>query len=389
MYAKIFRQIFESSVADDYRVRLVFQDLLVLADKTGIVEMRQDVIAATTRVPVDIVEHALQKLAEPDPDSRDEQEEGRRIVSLGHNRWQIVSYAAYRDTKDEDERRAYNAERQRRHRAARKSEGVITSHTLSHDVTPCHTPSQNVAHIEAEAEASSEEEEDRQSGLTDSTPSRSIAVDAASDAGGSTPTVPPASTPTPTPPPPARALRRPATAYPLEGVCVNPVEVPTDRQCAASVSPATTPSPSPASPAHRLAVGYLDRYPGRELFSTAARTTWPAIFNRLLARFSEADLTGAIEWVWGGENKFWFDQVVRKNGGDPVVWLESRIAEIVAEWRSSTRRRPTGASAKSKWSGDPTRGGWLHELAPPTGDYDDGHESAYPEGSLGGLLDSL
>lgn len=164
MFAKIFRQIFDSSVAEDYLVRLVFQDLLVLADHTGIVEMRPEVIAVTTRVPLDIVTRALAKLQEPDPASRQEEEEGRRVVHLGHNRWKIIAHHNYRNISDENARRAYNAERQRKCRAGKKAVTEASGHTMSHAVTPVtpvtvgHTLSQGVAHTDTEADTDTEAE---------------------------------------------------------------------------------------------------------------------------------------------------------------------------------------------------------------------------------------
>jgi hypothetical protein len=99
MYVKIFRQIFDSSIADDYIVRLVFTDLLTLADPTGIVDMTATSISRRTNVPLEMVQHALEKLSEPDPESRNPDHEGRRIVKLDDHRswgWRIVNYLKYR-----------------------------------------------------------------------------------------------------------------------------------------------------------------------------------------------------------------------------------------------------------------------------------------------------
>jgi len=43
-FAKVFGQIFNSSLASDWKARVVFQDFLVLADKDGIVDIPQDAI---------------------------------------------------------------------------------------------------------------------------------------------------------------------------------------------------------------------------------------------------------------------------------------------------------------------------------------------------------
>jgi hypothetical protein len=45
VFAKIFGQIFDSSIAEDYNCRRMFMDLLVLADSDGVVDMTQEAIA--------------------------------------------------------------------------------------------------------------------------------------------------------------------------------------------------------------------------------------------------------------------------------------------------------------------------------------------------------
>ena len=48
MFAKFFQSIFDSSIADDWQLRIVFQDLLVLADKEGVVDMTSEAISRRT-----------------------------------------------------------------------------------------------------------------------------------------------------------------------------------------------------------------------------------------------------------------------------------------------------------------------------------------------------
>ena len=45
MFAKVFGQIFDSSIAEDYNCRRMFMDLLVLADSTGAVDMTPEAIS--------------------------------------------------------------------------------------------------------------------------------------------------------------------------------------------------------------------------------------------------------------------------------------------------------------------------------------------------------
>lgn len=70
MFAKVFGQIFDSTIADNYQTRHVFMDLLVLADSDGVIDMTSGAIARRTNVPLEMVESALKELGEPDRGSR-------------------------------------------------------------------------------------------------------------------------------------------------------------------------------------------------------------------------------------------------------------------------------------------------------------------------------
>src|SRR5271165_6917461 len=110
MYAKVFSQILDSSLADDYQIRHVFEDLLKLADKTGVVDMTVRAVAARTGVPIEMVQRSIESLEKPDPESRTPDEEGRRIVRLDSHRswgWKITNYEKYSAIRDEDSRREY------------------------------------------------------------------------------------------------------------------------------------------------------------------------------------------------------------------------------------------------------------------------------------------
>jgi hypothetical protein len=128
MYAKVFRQILDSSIAEDYEVRHVFEDLLKLATVDGVIDMTVQAIARTTNVPLEIVEKGIRELERPDPESRTTDFEGRRIILLEPNKrswgWMIVNYQKYRDIQDEEARRAAFREAKRKQRekeAAKKA----------------------------------------------------------------------------------------------------------------------------------------------------------------------------------------------------------------------------------------------------------------------------
>ena len=124
MFAKVFTQIFDSSIAEDYMVRLVFMDMLVLCDRDGIVDMTPEAISRRTNVPFDAVTRAIDKLSRPDPRSRSHLEDGARIVLLDSHRnwgWQVVNYHHYRSIMDDESRRQYFRDKKRQYRELSKT----------------------------------------------------------------------------------------------------------------------------------------------------------------------------------------------------------------------------------------------------------------------------
>lgn len=157
VFAKIFAQIFDSSIAGDYVVRHIFMDLLVLADRDGVVDMTPDAISRRTNVPEDMVLHALAELMKPDHKSRSPLESGSRIVPLDSHRdwgWQIVNFDHYRAIRDEESRKTYFRDYKREYRQTKKStkrpqcpQDVLDSPTMS-------TEGEGEVEIEVEAKPS-------------------------------------------------------------------------------------------------------------------------------------------------------------------------------------------------------------------------------------------
>lgn len=124
MFAKVFEQIFDSSIAQDYTVRHMFIDLLILADPTGAVDMTHEAIARRTNVPLEKVRHCIEELCQPDVKSRSTLEDGKRIVPLDSHRdwgWKIVNYQHYRKIRDQEARRSYFRDYQRKRRKKLKT----------------------------------------------------------------------------------------------------------------------------------------------------------------------------------------------------------------------------------------------------------------------------
>lgn len=164
VFAKIFAQIFDSSISADYVVRHVFMDLLVLADRDGVVDMTLDAISRRTNVPEAIVSHAIQELMREDRKSRSHEEDGRRLVAIDSHRdwgWQIVNYEHYREIKDEEARRTYFRDKKRAQRALRVTESPSSvtqplRPTVSNSVKDIPIESNKVTQGEAEADTDTE-----------------------------------------------------------------------------------------------------------------------------------------------------------------------------------------------------------------------------------------
>lgn len=123
MFAKIFRQIFESSIAEHPSVRFTFMDLLVLADPNGVVDMTHESIARITNRPLDEIRATIAALEGPDPRSRTPDEDGARLRRLDDHRdwgWIIVNYDRFREIASEEQRRERTRDRVNRLRARRK-----------------------------------------------------------------------------------------------------------------------------------------------------------------------------------------------------------------------------------------------------------------------------
>jgi hypothetical protein len=99
LYSRVFLQILDSSIAEDFNLRHVFEDFLKLAEyKTGVVDMTREAISRRTNIPLDILSPIIDRLEAPDPKSRDQEHEGRRIERLDKHRdwgWSILNWEKY------------------------------------------------------------------------------------------------------------------------------------------------------------------------------------------------------------------------------------------------------------------------------------------------------
>ncbi len=139
MYVKLFSDLLHSSIwTEDSDTRIVWITLLLMANEDGFVSATAPGIAHTASVPLEATLAALQKFEEPDPYSRTERNEGRRIEKV-EGGYLITNYAKYRSLKTRAEEREAVRRRVAAHRARKRAEqeeqADVTECNAS--VTPC------------------------------------------------------------------------------------------------------------------------------------------------------------------------------------------------------------------------------------------------------------
>ena len=152
MYGKVFASMYEGSLYGQWQALVTFQQMIVLADIDGRVDMTPQALAARTSIPFEIIQEGIRLLEAPDSYSRSADHDGRRIVRVDESRpwgWEIVNYKYYRNLATAEDKRRADRERIAAKRAV--SQPVAECRDLSLDVA-------NVAHAEAEVEAEVEVE---------------------------------------------------------------------------------------------------------------------------------------------------------------------------------------------------------------------------------------
>lgn len=134
MYAKLFTQMYDGTLCTSgpWQALVTFQQLLILADKDGVVDITPTAISRRTTIPIEIISTGIEKLLEPDPESRTPDEDGRRIVPLVEGRswgWRIVNYKHYRALRTEDERREYHRAYWHKRKAEKENTQLDTQQT--------------------------------------------------------------------------------------------------------------------------------------------------------------------------------------------------------------------------------------------------------------------
>lgn len=99
-YTAAFSDIYMGTLYGRWPAAPVWATLLPLIDKNGNIDMSIQAIAGMTGWPIDLLEEGIQQLMEPDPHSRTDGHEGRRLVPIDPNRpwgWVAVNHGKYKE----------------------------------------------------------------------------------------------------------------------------------------------------------------------------------------------------------------------------------------------------------------------------------------------------
>ena len=140
MYGKIFESTFTGSmVGTGVTVFAIWSYVIANTRPPGHVELNPVILGAILGCPAEDVTRAIEALCQPDPASRSPECEGRRLVKEAPFLFSVPTWARYRATRNDDERKAYNREAQRKSRERRSS-------AMSMTVSTCQPPSAAVSH---------------------------------------------------------------------------------------------------------------------------------------------------------------------------------------------------------------------------------------------------
>jgi hypothetical protein len=129
VFAKVFNQIYDSSIVENPEMRFTFMDFLVLADCNGVVDMTHEAIARRTNRPIETIRETITGLENPDLRSRTPDFDGARIKRLDEHRdwgWFIVNFDKFKKTTSQEQRREKTLLRVRKHRSEKGCNASVT-----------------------------------------------------------------------------------------------------------------------------------------------------------------------------------------------------------------------------------------------------------------------
>jgi hypothetical protein len=127
MYGKIFSTMYEGSMFGAGGTAFAIMGYVISKQRPPEynVELHPGLLAAIIGDPEDRINVAIEFLCAPDPKSRSDTEDGKRLVKIGAFTYHVVNGAAYDAIKNYEERKAYNRDAQARYRAKKATGGEV------------------------------------------------------------------------------------------------------------------------------------------------------------------------------------------------------------------------------------------------------------------------
>jgi len=152
-YTKLWASILQSTVwQESLSTKVTWITMLALCDSRGYVGASIPGLAHSAGVTIPECEAALAAFLAPDPYSRTQEHEGRRL-EVEEGGWRVLNYERHREGLADEERRALNRESQRRSRARRAAKAAEDTTVSPMTVTKTRDLSAGSPQAEAEAEA--------------------------------------------------------------------------------------------------------------------------------------------------------------------------------------------------------------------------------------------
>lgn len=131
---------------------MTFQQLIVLCDADGTVDMTKEAISRRTGIPFEIICDGIEALECDDLRSRTPDHNGKRILRIDEHRdwgWILVNHNKYKSLQDSDMVRQQTRERVRRHRQSQKNATNEVTNVTDGNAQKRHTDTDTDKHISA------------------------------------------------------------------------------------------------------------------------------------------------------------------------------------------------------------------------------------------------
>ncbi|GAI85787.1 unnamed protein product, partial [marine sediment metagenome] len=124
MYGKIFEQIYEGSLRMNWKAMVTFQQMIILCNEDGTLDMTPQALHFRTGIPLEIIKDGIEILESDDPESRTPNQNGKRIVRLDEHRtwgWKLVNHKHYKHLASYEDKKKKDRDRINEKRAAEKA----------------------------------------------------------------------------------------------------------------------------------------------------------------------------------------------------------------------------------------------------------------------------